>query len=738
MSSAEPSTPPLLTTDRPIAGRPILVAGPSSAAILGADGTFSLRWDTRGAPLEWGGVYAQGVRLTGPWSVSIGGPDGEVPLGPSTLRHLTHERWSVVSEHLVSGCKVTDSVIALHDGPGVGRRLRVVGPPQEVVPVHLELPLWLAPVLIEGVRPYDFEVHATPTGTEARSHGWGFCLHASPPATARAIDGRRIDGPHWEGVATTLSATYQLPLDAVGEGAIDWVLVGGLRGIVDWQTGEASRRLAGADGWMERARAPWDAWRAQVPQLRLPDDPGLEAAYGLATDALRALYTDPEPGMSGLVAGYPWYAALWFRDLAWMLPAVLWLGDVDRVESSLATSFRYQAPADLGLLGASKGELPMQLSPGPVFLFGTSDTTLYYPEIVHRLVRHTGDAGRATPYREGVARAIAWGRHKVDARSGLLTNGGEVASLRKATAGAGQVHYGIDAFDTTIWDSADRRDHAIDVQVLWQAALGAASALGTLSNDPKAESMAREAAAVRSAIVALYPWPEEDYLFDSLRADGSARRDVRPNALRVVEAGLLPAEQAVRVLERAARDDLSTPWGLRTLSSRAPAYDPLAYHDGQVWTIATAWAAAAELRTRRAEVGVRYLDRIADRIRAEGGYASECYRGDRAEPFDACFLLGFSVAPFLTTIFEGLWGLHPRLEAGAIECRPTMPRSWSTAELRGVRLGAGTLDLAWTPSELTATWSGPSPVTLVGDSGSVVLAPGVPGRLGRSPSSPTS
>src|SRR5580693_8242689 len=47
MSSAEPSTPPLLTTDRPIAGRPILVAGPSSAAILGADGTFSLRWDTR-------------------------------------------------------------------------------------------------------------------------------------------------------------------------------------------------------------------------------------------------------------------------------------------------------------------------------------------------------------------------------------------------------------------------------------------------------------------------------------------------------------------------------------------------------------------------------------------------------------------------------------------------------------------------------------------------------------------
>ena len=69
--------------------------------------------------------------------------------------------------------------------------------------------------------------------------------------------------------------------------------------------------------------------------------------------------------MSGLVAGYPWYSSLWFRDIGWMLPAVLWLGDVDRVVASLATAFRYQAPRTSRSSGRPRGEIPMQLSPGP-------------------------------------------------------------------------------------------------------------------------------------------------------------------------------------------------------------------------------------------------------------------------------------------------------------------------------------------------------------------------------------
>ncbi|HKV90230.1 MAG TPA: hypothetical protein VJQ43_03425, partial [Thermoplasmata archaeon] len=114
---------PLLTTDRPIPARPVLLVGPASAAILGADGSFSLPWDTRGAPIDWGGVYAQGVRLTGPWSVGVGPAGRETPLGPGTLRSLSAWRWRSLATHRVSGIEVLDELLALADASGVGRRL---------------------------------------------------------------------------------------------------------------------------------------------------------------------------------------------------------------------------------------------------------------------------------------------------------------------------------------------------------------------------------------------------------------------------------------------------------------------------------------------------------------------------------------------------------------------------------------------------------------------------------------
>ncbi|MFI5415482.1 MAG: hypothetical protein ACHQ16_07520, partial [Candidatus Lutacidiplasmatales archaeon] len=134
-------------------------------------------------------------------------------------------------------------------------------------------------------------------------------------------------------------------------------------------------------------------------------------------------------------------------------------------------------------------------------------------------------------------------------------------------------------------------------------------------------------------------------------------------------------------------------------------------------------------RAGTSEAAVGYLETIAARIRAEGGYANECYRGDGPTPFNSCFLLGFSVAPFLTSIFEGLWGLEPRMTERTIRCRPNFPAHWTSASLRNLRLGPGTLELAWKPGTLQAVWTGPWPVVLAGVHASVHLVPGEPATL---------
>ncbi|HEY6238637.1 MAG TPA: amylo-alpha-1,6-glucosidase, partial [Thermoplasmata archaeon] len=474
---------------------------------------------------------------------------------------------------------------------------------------------------------------------------------------------------------------------------------------------------------------PWREWLQRTPTLAFPDDARLERAYDLARGALRALYTQPDPSTTGLVAGYPWYAALWCRDLAWMLPAVLWMGDPEWTQAAIDTVFHFQARVRVPLLGAEVGELPMQISPGPVFLFGTSDTSLYYPELVRRLVQHTGRTDAARSWWPRLLAIAGWAQRKCDPGSGLFANGGEVSELRDAATTIGSMHFGFDAVDTTIWDSTDRRDHAVDLQVLHHRALSALAEVGrSIGEDADAAGWTSQAERIAAALNSRYGWAQESYLYDSLARDGTPVPHLRPNALRVVSAGLLPPDRARAIVERASRPDLSTPWGVRTLSDRDPGFHPMAYHDGQVWTIATAWAADACFAVGDVARGMGYLHQNADRLIEENGLANECYRGDAYVPFDSCFLLGFSIAPFLSILFERVWGLSVDAVEGVLRVAPQFPEGWRSASLHHLRIGVGFVDLDWADAALEVAWEGPGTLQVVVEGTSARLAPG--DRLG--------
>ena len=516
---------------------------------------------------------------------------------------------------------------------------------------------FLAPVLVEGIEPYVYRVQARESSLEIRAFGSQAVLSPSMAPTEWSLDGRPWGGAEHVGEVGEIAVVHDIDVTSAPT-TISLRVWGGVAAALGRGPELEALEASGVESWPQAADAAWSEWIARTPTMDLPDAPALARAYDLAKGALRALYTRPTAEITGLVAGYPWYPALWCRDLAWMLPAVMWLGDTDWAEASLRTAFRFQATSRIPLLGAEVGEIPMQISPGPVFLFGTSDTTLYYPDLVRRLVDHGGPlatAGELWPHLRAVA---DWARAKTDPATGLVSNGGEVEEMRNATAHIGSIHYGFDAVDTTIWDSTDRRDHAIDVQVLAFRAYRALLDLGDrLGRREHAGVDSAAADRLAFAIASRYRWPAESYLYDSLRRDGAPVPKVRPNALLAVSAGLVEPGAARTAVARAGQPDLATPWGWRTLSNRDIAYDPTAYHDGQVWTIATAWAADAAFAVGDLESGARALAIIADRILVESGLANECYRGDRAEPFDSCFLLGFSVAPFLTVLFERLWGL---------------------------------------------------------------------------------
>jgi hypothetical protein len=713
--------------------RPVLVAGLVSTALLNGAGELSFVRETRGAALDWGGVYSQGVRLTGPWSTTLRRGDRSIAIGAETLRRLEHSPGGVEVDHAAFGLDLHDELRIPADGVVVCRTLTVKNPGSAPASADLEVGFspFLAPVALEGVQPRRYVAWRSGPVWRARSFGFALAWESDPAPTAAFSAGTPWSAERRRGTIAPFLFRWTVALPPGAETVVHQRIAGGLLA----GPYRAARCPLPAEPRRPEIDAEFRQWIAATPELSIPDAPRLERAYRLARTALRSLYTAPDEAIVGLVAGYPWYAALWGRDLAWMLPAVLWLGDFPWVERSLRSVFRFQARARLPVLGGSPGELPMQIAPGPVFLYGTSDTTLYYPGLVRALVERTGDDRLARELYPQLDAALAWASAKAQTPLGLLAHGNEIAEIGRETS-VGRVRVGFDAVDTTIWDSTDRRDHALDVQVLWLEALEAMGPLATWAGQSPPEGLAERVARVRSALGERYRWRSEGYLYDSLARDGTPVPRVRPNALRLVRTGLLDPATARSVVERAAQEDLTTPWGVRTLSSRDPAYDPHAYHDGQVWTIATAWAADAALRAGESARGVRYLETNAARLIEEGGYAAECYAGDRPEPFDACFLLGFSVAPFITALFESLWGIEPRMSERALDVEPRFPAEWTSAALRGLRLGAGRLDLAWTPGELAVRWSGPGPLTVRSGPARAELAGGGATTVATRPSTP--
>jgi len=692
---------------------------------------MSLAREARGGRLEWGGVYGAGIRLTAGWPVEWtvdGRPSGLA----GTMTALAAWPYAVESHHVVGPLEVVQEVTALDDlaaVPSIGRSLWFRSAATEPVRVRLATGLrpFLAPVLLEGIKPYGYTLSGRPDQVTVTSHGFGAALHADPAPTRWTVDGAPWNGDRREGEITGCGLEFDLEVPPQGSAAVHWVLAGGFERYLGPSGSAAAGILRAATGWTDQAAARFDGWVATTPTMSLPGLPEVARAYDLARGAVRRLYHRPEPTITGLVAGYPWYSAIWGRDLAWILPAVLWLGDADWVAESLRSILRFQAATAVPLLGGSAGEVPMQFGAGPLFLYGTSDTTLYYPTLILDLVEHTGRSDLAAEFTGPLAAIDRWAAAKIDPASGLFTHGGEVAEIRSATGSAGRVHFGFDAYDTTIWDSTDRRDHAIDVQVLYLRALRSLARLAELMGDaPAFQRFMSAATDLGRRLPELYAWAEESYLVDSRRLDGTPVRKLRPNALRAVADGLLAPPLAAAVSDRAARDDLATGWGLRTLGSADPAYDPQAYHDGQVWPIATAWAIDAAFAAGRPEAGRRYLLQEARRLIAERGLSAECYRGDRPEPYDACFLLGFSVAPFVTALFRRLWGIEPFLLERTVRIEPQLPPASEPSTLQGLRLAEGTLDLTVGDGQVRVVWRGTEPIDVTSEEARVRVAPKVP------------
>jgi glycogen debranching enzyme len=76
---------------------------------------------------------------------------------------------------------------------------------------------------------------------------------------------------------------------------------------------------------------------------------------------------------------------------------------------------------------------------------------------------------------------------------------------------------------------------------------------------------------------------DQDYCAIALDGEGKAVDGISSNPGHCLNLGIFTPEKAYSVAERLRAPDMFNGWGIRTLSSLSPAYNPMGYHIGSVW-----------------------------------------------------------------------------------------------------------------------------------------------------------
>ncbi len=99
----------------------------------------------------------------------------------------------------------------------------------------------------------------------------------------------------------------------------------------------------------------------------------------------------------------------------------------------------------------------------------------------------------------------------------------------------------------------------------------------------RADKLAASAAARKQRFEASFWLEDEQFYALALDGEGTPVPAVSSNPGHCLLMGLLDGPRADAVVRRLMADDMCCGWGLRTLSSRYPTFNPMSYHNGSIW-----------------------------------------------------------------------------------------------------------------------------------------------------------
>jgi glycogen debranching enzyme len=408
-------------------------------------------------------------------------------------------------------------------------------------------------------------------------------------------------------------------------------------------------------------------------------------------------------------AGIPWYVAPFGRDsLLSSCEALMINPEVAR--GTLLVLAGLQACADEGWRDAEPGKILHELRTGELArtghiphtpYYGTVDATPLFLMVAGGYYRWTLDLDTMARLRPALDAALGW----ID-EWGDRDGDGFVEYLQRAPAGL-RNHGWKDSRDSVMHADGSLAQGPIalvEVQgYVYEAKLRIADVYEALGDAPRASQLRAEAGVLRAAFNEAFWDPKEEFFVLALDGSKAQVKSVTSNPAHCLYCGIVDEDKAEMVAERLMAPDMFSGWGIRTLSSSSPAYNPMSYHNGSVWPHDNAIAAAGLKRygfdaaTGRIAAGLFEVATGARDFRLPELFCGFQRDGSRAivnYPVACIPQAWAAAAPFM--LLQALLGISAHAPENRLTVdQPQLPGWLSGVDIRDIRVGRSKVSLAF-------------------------------------------
>ncbi len=399
-------------------------------------------------------------------------------------------------------------------------------------------------------------------------------------------------------------------------------------------------------------------------------------------------------------AGIPWYAVPFGRDgLICAYQTLGWNPDVARGTLRLLAGhqgqkvdpFTEEEPGKIfhelrrGEL-ARLGEIPHRP------YYGSVDATPLFALVFAETIKWTADRALWRELLPAAERALNWcdtygdpdrdGYVEYGARSSYMRSQGWKDSQQSLSDPDGE------------WSKLPAA--LVEVQAyVYAAKMGVADLYALDGDTTRADRLRGEARELRERFERDFWMPDEGCYAQALDGDKKQVRAVTSNAGHALWCGIASPERAATVVHRLMSPDMYTGWGIRTLSSSYPTYNPMSYHNGSVWPhdnsiIAHGFARyafreeAAELVSALIEAGRRFPNARLPELFC--GFQRDLRFSSRpADYLVSCIPQAWS-AGMVFLCLRTLLGLAPDLATQRLLVDPALPPWLEHVDVRDLRV----------------------------------------------------